>query len=75
MTWLDHYPPAIHGVVQQLLGCQWGRGLAATDEPCPEQADGMVMLHVEGSESDTIAVKLCDHHIEAIKAETEPHTS
>lgn len=63
----------VSGVVQELLGCAWGRHIALPDdrEPCPEQAVQIVVLH-DGPEEREL--KLCARHRDLVLAETTPHT-
>lgn len=62
----------MEGLVQELLGCQWGRAVSLPDdkEPCPRTAVGYVVLH-DGPA--TLPLKLCDEHRKRIEEETDPH--
>lgn len=59
-------------IMQQLLGCGWGRFVATADdmEPCPEKADRVVVLHDGPS---TFTVRLCAQHIVTLTRATDPH--
>jgi hypothetical protein len=61
-------------VMHDLLGCQWGRGIATEDdtEPCFNEAVRMVALH-DGAE--TAIWKLCQRHLQRLSEETVPHAS
>jgi hypothetical protein len=54
-------------VVQQLIGCAWGRVVSTDDdpEPCPDQAVAIVVLQ--------FTLKLCTRHKERMDRETTPH--
>lgn len=62
----------VESMVQELIGCAWGRRLGTPDdtEPCNEQAVQIVVLHDGGDEK---AVKLCPKHRDRILQETDPH--
>jgi hypothetical protein len=71
-----HHPPlpetGIGALVQQLLGCAWGRSLWSPDdtEPCQKQAVKIIVLHHNGEEADA---RLCDHHSAVVMLLTDPH--
>lgn len=60
-----------HPVVQQLLGCAWGRRVATPDdnEPCPDPAHRIVVVHDGPTEHE---LKLCPRHFSRVLDETTP---
>jgi hypothetical protein len=63
---------ALPSIVQELIGCAWGRKLASPDdaEPCDEQAVRIIVLHHDGEE---LEVRLCGRHADAVVELTDPH--
>lgn len=61
-------------LVQQLIGCSWGRVVVVPDdqEVCDEQAVRIVVVH-DGDAS--IELRLCDRHVERLSRETTPRQS
>lgn len=59
------------GLIQELLGCQWGRGVSRDDDaqPCGERAVQIVVLHDGPSER---AFKLCARHRDVVLSESTP---
>lgn len=53
----------------ELLGCEWGRGVATPDdtEPCSERAASIVVVHDGDAEA---SFKLCPGHRDRVLAET-----
>lgn len=62
------------GLVQALLGCEWGRRVSSDDDlaPCDAQATSMVCLH-EGD--GQITLKLCDRHRAIVDSESTPRAT
>lgn len=60
-----------HPVVQQLLGCAWGRRVVTPDdnEPCPDRASRIVVVH-DGPTAHEL--KLCPSHVSRVLDETTP---
>lgn len=69
---LDEVPPdhPVAGLIHELLGCQWGRGVSTVDDklPCDEQAVQIVVVH-DGPQE--MALKLCPKHRDRILEETD----
>lgn len=65
-------PHTLHPVLQQLLGCAWGRTVAMTGdaEPCPKRAERIVVFHAGETQ---VEARLCAHHLEIALRETTPH--
>jgi hypothetical protein len=63
---------SVSGMVQELLGCAWGRHIALPDdrEPCQDQAVQIVVLH-DGPK--VRALELCARHRDLVLAGTTPH--
>lgn len=65
------------GLLEQLLGCDWGRVLWTPDdtEPCPERATRRICLHNPHrvpNQPDGLEVKLCTWHATRVcEEETE----
>ena len=62
-------------ILQDLLGCQWGRRVKTPDDEaeCQEQAVCMVVVHDGAAE---MCFKLCERHHERVLQETTPrHTA
>lgn len=59
----------IGGLMQELLGCEWGRRISAPDdqEVCHERADQIVVLHEGDAEA---GFKLCSRHRDRVMQET-----
>jgi hypothetical protein len=59
------------GLIQELLGCQWGRGIARADdlEPCSQRAVQIVVLH-QGEHQ--VSLKLCARHRDIVLEESTP---
>lgn len=65
-----HHQPSLGGLVKELLGCQWGRGISHPDDllPCNEQAVQIVVLHDGDAE---VGFKFCAKHRDLVLRETE----
>lgn len=61
-------------MVQELLGCTWGRAIRTPDDeqPCPDQAVQIIIVH---NGADEIALKLCSRHRDRVLTETTPRGS
>lgn len=57
------------GVLQELLGCEWGRRIATPDdtEKCSDRAANIVVVHEGDAEA---SFKLCSRHRDRALAET-----
>jgi hypothetical protein len=64
--------PTLNAIVDELIGCAWGRKVTTPDDPwpCPNQARTVVVVH-DGE--DQRELKLCDRHRDRVMAETTPH--
>jgi hypothetical protein len=64
---------SIGGLVQELLGCQWGRSISRRGlpgaEPCEQRAVQIVVLH-EGEHA--VPFKLCAKHRDIVLSESTP---
>lgn len=62
----------VASIVQDLIGCAWGRKVWAHDdpEPCPEQATNITVLH-DGATA--MEVRLCPRHKSRLVEETTEH--
>jgi hypothetical protein len=58
-------------IFQELVGCEWGRGVTTPDdrEPCAERAIVIVVVHDGDAEA---GFKLCSRHRDRIFQETTP---
>lgn len=65
-------PSTEHGLLWQMLGCRWGRGVSTPDDsaPCERQAKRVIVVHDGPAE---VELKLCDAHAERLEQETTPH--
>lgn len=66
----------VAGPAEQILACQWGRGIRTEDDPgpCPEQAVRITVLHPDGGNRE-VDVRLCQRHTDLVLAMTTPHGS
>lgn len=74
MSWLDQYPEGARPMVQQLLGCEWGRSLGYDIDTtrCEDRATSIVALHAPG-QAEYVEVKLCDEHRAVVDCESDAH--
>lgn len=62
------------GILQALLGCEWGRSVKTPDdmEPCDQPAAQIVVVHQGDAE---IGFRLCPRHRDRIFQETTPRVT
>lgn len=62
-------------MVQELLGCAWGRKAWTKDdqEPCLEQAKGILVIHNPVGHGSTLDLKLCAKHYAFVLEATDQH--
>jgi hypothetical protein len=67
--------PGAGAMVQELLGCAWGRKLWTDDdqEPCAEQAKAIVVMHNPDEPGTTLGLKLCAKHNDFVMGATDQH--
>lgn len=63
---------SLESMIQDLIGCAWGRDVWLDDDPtpCPEQAASITVIHDQDKQ---IQLKLCPKHKSRILEETAEH--